>query len=111
MVVVKLCMWPGGRRADERVLSVATLTCLGEARADAPEQGIRKGERMYRIRVFKDVAFNGPDGSTDLAEAPVWREGIVRGHVPGRRGGWDLLGGALRLLLGDRLDDYKRGTP
>lgn len=108
MVVVKIELWPAGRREQARVLSVAAIDCIGEAKADDRAAGVRKGERMYRARLFKDVAFGGPDGSTDLHEAPVWRQGYVRGHIPGRRGGWDLLGGVLRWVLGDRLDDYIR---
>lgn len=106
MVVVKVCMWPGGDRTRERVLSVAAIDLIGEATEDCPRDNVRKGERMYRVRLFKDTSFGGPDGSGDLSSAPLWRRGKVRGHIPGRRGAWDLVGGALRHLLGARLNDY-----
>jgi hypothetical protein len=109
MLVVKVCMWPAGDRTKERVLSVAALDCTGQANADRPDIGVRKGERRYRVRLFKDVEFGGPDGSTDLETAPVWRAGYVRGHIPGPRGVWDLVGGALKRILKDRLDPYVDG--
>ena len=99
MDVVKLCMWPKGSRQGERVLAIGTLACISQNQA---------GQRTYRVRLYKDTAFGGPDGSGDLHDGQIWREGIVGGHVPGRRGGWDLLGGALRLMLGPRLNPYRR---
>lgn len=111
MVVVKVCMWPQGDRTKERVLSVAAIDLLGQANEDRPEIGVRKGERRYRVRLFKDTSFHGPDGSKDLpvSERALWKHGTVRGHMPGPRGAWDLVGGALRVLLGSRLDDYVPG--
>lgn len=106
MLVVTFSMWPSGSRKDQRVLSLAALDCIGQARHDAPEQGVRMGERAYRVRLFKDVAFGGPDGSGDLDRAPIWRGGRIRGHMPGARGTFDLVGGALKLLLGPRLAAY-----
>lgn len=97
MVVVKICLWPKGDRTAERVLAVGSLTLIDQA----------DGVRTYKARLFKDPAFGGPDGSGDLAGAPVWREGTITGHRPGARGGWDLLGGALRELLGSRLASYR----
>jgi hypothetical protein len=108
MLVVKVCMWPGGDRARERVVSVAAIDLLGQANEDRPDIGVRKGERRYRVRLFKDVEFGGPDASGDLP-ATTWRTGRVRGHLPGRRGVWDLIGGALKVVLRDRLDDYVEG--
>jgi hypothetical protein len=108
MVVVSLCMWPGGDRARQRVLSVATLSLLGQAAADRPDLGVLRGERAYRVRLSKDTQFGGPDGLS-LPLAGVWRQGTVRGHLPGPRGGWDLLGGALRCLLHGRLHAYVAG--
>jgi hypothetical protein len=108
MVVVKILMWPGGDRARERVLSIATLSLLGQAAADRPDLGVVRGERAYRVRLFKDTQFGGPDGLS-LPLAGVWHQGTVRGHLPGPRGGWDLLGGALRCLLHGRLDAYVAG--
>lgn len=111
MVVVRAEMWPRGDHLHKRVLALGTLACLGAARYDAPGMGVRKGERAYRVRLFKDTSFGGPDGSApEQIHLPrsrdIWREGLVRGHLPGRRGGWDLLGGALNALLGNRLADY-----
>lgn len=110
MVVVKVCMWPLGRRTHERVLCVAAIDCVGVAREDGPS--VRKGERAYRVRLFKGVQFGGPDGSKDLPlGARTWKTGGVRGHVPGghgaaARGEWDLLAGALNAVLGSRIDGY-----
>lgn len=109
MLVVKVEMWPGGDSTKARVMSVAAIDLLGQANADRPEIGVRKGERRYRVRLFKDTAFGGPDASGDLTNAPVWRGGRVRGHIAGRRGVWDLIGGAIKVLLRDRLDDYVEG--
>lgn len=107
MVVLRGYMWPQGRKEDQQLLSSATLTCLGVARADDPALGIQKGERAYRFRIFRDVAFGGPDEAADLRTCPrPWREGFIRGHRPGHRGLWDLLGGALRGALGARLTPY-----
>jgi hypothetical protein len=107
MLVVKVCMWPGGDRSKERVMSVAAIDLLGQANADQPDIGVRRGERRYRVRLFKDVEFGGPDATGDLVD--VWRSGRVRGHLPGRRGIWDLIGGALKVILKERLDDYVDG--
>jgi hypothetical protein len=109
MVVVSLCIWPGGDRARERELSVATLSLLGQAAADRPDLGVVHGGQAYRVRLFKDTQFGGPDGSGELPLSSTWRQGTVRGHLPGPRGGWDLLGGALRCLLHGRLHAYVAG--
>jgi hypothetical protein len=111
MLVVKICMWPGGDRRREKVLSVGALDCVGIAQKADPDQGVVAGERAYKVRLFKDTAFGGPDGAAGLEHAPVWREGRIRGHIPGSRGTWDLVGGALRELLGERLRPYKTGGP
>ena len=109
MIVVKVCMWPGGDASQERVLSVGTIACVGVARAADAARGIRAGERAYQMRLLKDTSFGGPDGADPeaLHTAPVWRAGGVRGHLPGPRGAWDLLGGGLRVLLGARTNDYR----
>ena len=107
MIVVKVCMWPEGDRSRERLLSLAAIDCIGVASVDIPAQGIVKGERAYRVRLFKDTDYGGPKEGQNLEAASVWRTGYVRGHMPGPRGVWDLLGGALKLVLGDRLSDYK----
>lgn len=101
-------MWPGGDRSRERVLSVGAIDFLAEANADRPDLGVRKGERVYRVRLFKDVDFGGPTAASaeELRTAPVWKQTRVRGHMPGPRGVWDLLGGALKVILGHRLEPY-----
>ena len=107
MVVVKIYMWPGGDQSRERLLSQASIACIGEASQDQGD--VRRGERAYRVRLFKDTSFRGPRDGEDLARLPrskVWREGTVRGHRPGQRGAWDLVGGALQVLLGRRLRPY-----
>lgn len=109
MMVVRVEMWPQGDAARVYPLSLAALSCIGQANANAPEHGVVLGERRYHVRLFKDVAFGGPtDGP--FTERHIWRSGIVRGHLPGKRGVWDLLGGALHHLLGPRLDGYKAET-
>ena len=110
MLVVKVYMWPGGDHAKERLLSVARLDLWGIARTNS--QGCRQGERAYRVLLLKDVAAGAPNWDEhpervlDPGERQVWRGGFIRGHMLGPRGGWDLLGGALRELLGHRLRDY-----
>ncbi|MCI0347116.1 MAG: hypothetical protein L0221_17020, partial [Chloroflexi bacterium] len=101
------------RRDAARLLSTAALDCIGVAKRDDPVQGVKQGERAYRVRIFKDAQFGGPGLDDDLGHAPVWRQGFVRGHIPGvgRRGTWDLLGGALGVLLKGRLDPYVPTAP
>ena len=106
MLLVKFLMWPGGDALREHTLSIASLACIGVARQDDAALGIRRGERAYHVKLYKDVQFGGPDGTGALQSAPVWREGWVRGHIPGARGISDLVGGALKLLLGRRLSAY-----
>ncbi len=108
MIAVEVWMWPGGSRARRHLLSVATLVCCG-ARPD--------GERAYIVRLLKDATFGGPT-TTETESAirdpdarKVWRIGQIRGHYPGARGVWDLLGGALRQLVGDRLGSYTPLAP
>lgn len=114
MMVLKLYMWPRGRSDRERFLGAALIDCLGQATKALPEQGIREGERAYRVRLLKMPQFGGPS-EEQLTQQPrkrdIWREGFVRGHLPGKRGTWDLLGGALREMLGRRLDPYVSFMP
>ena len=58
-----------------------------------------------------DTSFGGPDGSKPLpaSERALWKQGTVRGHMPGPRGAWDLVGGALKVLIGPRLTEYVSG--
>lgn len=107
MIVVRVYMRPGGDEKQERLLSTATFACVGQATEDVPALGVRKGERVYRVRLLKDAEFGGPKtDQDDVHLAQVWREDTVRGHMPGPRGVWDLVGGALRVMLGSRLSPY-----
>jgi hypothetical protein len=112
MIVVKVYMWPHGDQSEERLLTQATIDFQGEAKTDAP--GVVRGERAYRVQLLKEVMFNGPrEGDeirpTIVSREKVWKGGFVRGHLPGvgQRGTWDLIGGALKVLLGERLDRYQ----
>lgn len=113
-MILKLYMWPRGRSDRERFLGAALIDCLGQAAKELPEQGLREGERAYRVRLLKMPRFGGPS-EEQLTQPPrkrdIWREGFVRGHLPGKRGTWDLLGGALREMLGGRLKPYTAFTP
>lgn len=107
MVVVKVFMWPGGDESQERLMSVMTLACKGEL----------KGERRYEVRAFKDAAFlsdpqilEDPAALHRGAREHLWRTEVIRGHFPGPRGVWDLVGGALKVTLGDRLARYRRSV-
>ena len=108
MRVVRVYLWPRGDASKERVLSQATL---------ALTEVDPSGRRSYDVRLWKDRAVGGPSAS-ELREAPaskIWRRGRVGGHLPGGRGAaargvWDLVGGALRVLLAERLDGYVRRT-
>lgn len=114
MIVVKIYMWPFGDKSKERLLGQAAIDNRGVAREDDPERNIVRGERRYGVRIFKGERFGGPGDDVDVSgkqpKRTVWKEGTVRGHRPraGRRsrGEWDLVGGALKVLLGNRLDDY-----
>ncbi len=117
MLVVKVYMWPGGDKTKERLQCQATLDCIGVANHDDDALGVREGERAYRVRLLKGVQFGGPNDDADVRPdlvpaSKVWRQGIVRGHRPnGRpaRGAWDIVGGALKVLLGNRLNPYADG--
>lgn len=112
MMVVKIYMWPGGDESRERLMAHATFSLLGVAKHD--EGDVKKGERIYLVQLLKDVDFGGPqEGGVirpdQVRKRDVWRDGIVRGHRPPispARGTWDLIGGALKALLGRRLDPY-----
>ena len=116
MLVVKVYLWPGGRRDREELLSQATIDMQGIAHHDDPALGVKRGERRYRVRLLKGTRFGGLGDDVDVnphlvSKSKVWREGTVRGHLPGgrgraARGTWDLIGGALKALLGSRLDPY-----
>lgn len=98
MVVIKLVMWPGGDSEKEYPLSIGTLDKVGPG--------------SYRIRLLKDAAFGGPTEATREKVSDsrnVWKSGFVSGHFPGARGAWDLLGGALNAVLGERIVSYRRG--
>lgn len=109
MILIQVFMVPQGT-GPRRLLTQATLSCVGEATRDLPEAGVTKGSRAYRVVLHKDTAFGGPGEDADLRGARPWKTGTVVGHRPGPRGVWDLLGGALRAVLGSRLDGYS-GTP
>ncbi len=105
MVVVKVYMWPRGDHEREELLGVGTL---------ALEQVTATG-RSYRVTILKLASFI-EGGAERLADPrtihrprskDVWKRGHVRGHNPSYRGPWDLLGGALRELLGGRLRSYR----
>lgn len=106
MLVVRVEMWPQGDHTKAYPISLATLACTGVAQRDEPSENVVVGERRYDVRLFKDVAFGGPSGPP-LKDSQVWRQGSVQGHLPGPRGAWDLLGGALNTLLGPRLKKYR----
>lgn len=113
MLIVQVSMTPGGDFSKLRTLAYATITNVGVAREDRPDLGVKRGERAYRVRLFKDAEFGGPTTLDELRDCvssgrKVWREFGVRGHMPGPRGVWDLVGGALREGLGSRLNDYRR---
>jgi len=85
-------------------MSVATFTCKGQS---------KEGERRYQVKLLKDAQFskldlNDPGAVRRPPGREVWRQGWVRGHFPGRRGIWDLVGGALNMMLGSRLVSYRR---
>lgn len=113
MLVIKVYMWPMGKQALEHLISQATISLQGVARHDEGE--IKKGERVYLVRLLKGVTYGGPKDGDDLCRPPsskVWRKGMVFGHRPGgkgaaARGEWDLIGGALKALLGGRLAPYR----
>lgn len=117
MIVVKVYMWPQGDETQARLLSQATIDFQFEAKADDEALGVRKGERAYRVTLLKDTQFGGPKDGDEIRpvlvdSGKVWRNGRVRGHMPkatgaDARGVWDLIGGALKVLLGNRLERYR----
>jgi hypothetical protein len=103
MLVLRVEMWPGGDVTKKRTIGLAALALQGVT----PE-----GVRSYVVKLFKAPEFGGP--ATDeavLSDPAVWRQGVVTGHVAGPRGTWDLIGGALKVLLSERLNSYKKGEP
>jgi hypothetical protein len=105
MMVVRIEMWPHGVQRAARTLAVGTFTLDGTN---------ERGEREYVVTLLKDTRFGGPDlpapeicpSVADPVTSPhdglVWKRGRVGGHVPGKRGVWDLLGRGLAALLRDR---------
>ena len=114
MVVIKAFMWPGGDPSKEQFISAATLTCIGRIPDDDRPTGLIANTRLYRLTILKGVDFGGPglESLPTTARSPhhtdVWRKTHVGGHQPGRRGLWDVLGGALQSALGGRLVDYRK---
>tara|TARA_B100001989_G_scaffold240807_1_gene206193 strand:- start:749 stop:1207 length:459 start_codon:yes stop_codon:yes gene_type:complete len=106
VLLVKIYMVPEGDESRAHLLSQATIDL----------QGTREDGRWYRARLLKAPRFGGP-GEGDpvrphlVPEAQTFRSGWVGGHNPNIRGEWDLLGGALRALLGARLDPYRPVVP
>lgn len=114
MLVVKVYMWPGGDQDREHLVCQGTLDCQGVAAHD--DGTVKKGERRYRVRLLKGTLFGGPGDGDDVRpdnvpRSKVWKEAMVRGHRPDGRGSaargvWDLVGGALKVILGRRLSPY-----
>lgn len=101
MLVLRVEMWPGGDAAKKHTIGLAALALQGVT----PE-----GVRSYAVKLFKAPEFGGPATDEALLNTPaVWRQGFVTGHVAGPRGTWDLIGGALKVMLGERLNFYKKG--
>jgi hypothetical protein len=105
MMVLKLEMWPMGRHEKARCIGIATFSLVGLHQATK--------SRGYDVVLFKAPQFGGP-GPDEVERIKarrrkdVWRTGRVAGHTPGvgKRGTWDLIGGALNVLLGRRLQQY-----
>lgn len=122
MLVVKVEMWPNGDPSKARVLSAATFALEGIQRAAEAGGGV---VRSHAVKILKDADFIPGGGArfsdSQVYQAPtqrdVWKEGRITGHITGRqgphaRGTWDLIGGALKVILGHRLDSYqKRSWP
>jgi len=114
MLLIQVHLIPRGDLSRKRLWSQATIDLQGIANED---DGVhRRGERWYRVRLLKGGRFGGPGPDDDprphaVPERQVWKEGWVRGHFPGRRGEWDLIGGALKLMLGSRLNSYRSYQP
>lgn len=114
MVVVKLYMWPEGDPTREHFIAAGTLDLLGivAERDDATDLPPRS--RFYRFRAFKGVHFGGPTMEAiraargQLPSRDVWRQCFIGGHLPHSRGVWDVLGGAIRECLSQRLAPYRR---
>jgi len=114
MLVVKVYLWPQGNHRQERLLSVMRIFNVGTTpREDAPEIT----DRVYVVQILKD-ATHIPGGAERLAgplpprPREIWRSARIGGHVVGRpgpaaRGVWDLVGGALKVILGRRLAPYR----
>jgi len=110
MLVVKVYMWPQGDSTRERILTAAKFSLQGRD----PETG----ERCYKVEVLKDTSYTKSDWNDDgriyaHPKKDVWKGGFIRGHFPGlgKRGTWDLIGGALKVLLGRRLSNYEGYDP
>lgn len=85
MIYIRIEMWPGGDRANARVLGEATITNDGKGTEDAGN---------YNAVLFK---------SPEYAREPgVWKSGRVENFPRARLGPWDLLYRALRAMIGRR---------
>lgn len=106
MVVMHVQIWPGGDQARARTFAIATMALVEES----------EGVRTYEVRLLKDTRFGGPNVEVpamdpDLIEqivnpSAVFRAARVTGHRSGARGVWDLIGGVLKVMLGNRLSSY-----
>ncbi len=96
MLEVTATMWPLGRQDRAYEMASLWLACQGQDQAT--------GERSYKVALGKDKAFKGRPRDP---QGPVWRRGFIAGHRAGPRGVWDLVGGALGVLLGSRLHGYR----
>lgn len=113
MIVVEVYMIPQGDHSEKHLISSAIINCIGQHRED--------GDRAYVARLMKDPEFGGPKDSAELAEVTealsqgqepakrrVYKSTRIRGHKPGPRGVWDLIGGILKVLMGSRLKPYRK---
>lgn len=109
MIVVRIEEWPDGDHRRAQSVGVATLRPRVE----------HNGERSYDVNLFKLPQYGGLDvGVGDIGDGVaaslkqgavghLWKRAPVRGHFFGRLEVFDLVGGVLRVLLGDRLGSYR----
>lgn len=111
MMVVKVEIWPGGDHTRARTTAVATWGHRGVNDA---------GQHCYDVTILKNLEYGGPAlPVTDLrpetveaiknpVAATVFKQACIGGHRRGERGAWDLIGGSLGAILGDRVLPYRK---
>lgn len=110
MIVVRFEMWPDEDHTKAINIGLASF----KLRVN------HAGERSFDVTFFKLPDHGGPDAGVGVVRPEVataikarnprdvWQKMAVRGHFPARLGIFDLVCGAGKVILGDRLGSYRQ---